>query len=31
MNAVFDAADEFGDGAKWEDDATVVVLKRLAE
>jgi len=31
MNAVFDAADEFGDKAKWEDDATVVVLKRLAE
>jgi phosphoserine phosphatase RsbU/P len=29
LNAVFDASDKFGDGAKWQDDATVVVLKRL--
>lgn len=28
LNAVFSAADEFGHNAKWQDDATVVVLKR---
>jgi len=30
LERVFDAAAAFGDGAPWEDDATVVVVKRIA-
>ncbi len=29
LDTVFNAVLEFGDGAKWEDDATLVVVKRL--
>ena len=30
LEAVFDAASAFGDGGPWEDDATIVVVKRTA-
>ncbi len=29
LNAIFIAADTFGDNKKWKDDATVVVIKRI--
>ncbi len=29
LQAIFDAVFEFGEGEKWEDDATLVVVKRL--
>jgi sigma-B regulation protein RsbU (phosphoserine phosphatase) len=28
LHSIFEAADQFGKGKKWEDDATVVVIKR---
>ncbi len=28
LNVIFQTADEFGNMSKWEDDATVVVIKR---
>ncbi len=31
VNVIFESAFTFGHGAQWEDDATVVVLKRLLE
>jgi sigma-B regulation protein RsbU (phosphoserine phosphatase) len=31
LDRVFAAALDFGDGRPWEDDATVVVVRRLAE
>jgi sigma-B regulation protein RsbU (phosphoserine phosphatase) len=30
LEAIFDAAESFGGGRSWEDDATVVVVRRLA-
>ena len=30
LERVFDAAAAFGDGGPWEDDATIVVVKRTA-
>ena len=29
LNSIFRAANDFGKGKKWKDDATVVVIKRL--
>ena len=31
IDLIFDAVFEFGDNEKWEDDATIVVIKRLSE
>jgi sigma-B regulation protein RsbU (phosphoserine phosphatase) len=31
LDAIFNTVFEFGNGAKWEDDATVVVIKRASE
>jgi sigma-B regulation protein RsbU (phosphoserine phosphatase) len=31
LDLIFDTAFQFGKGANWEDDATVVVIKRVAE
>ena len=31
LDLVFDTVFQYGNGAKWEDDATVVVIKRVAE
>jgi sigma-B regulation protein RsbU (phosphoserine phosphatase) len=31
LDSLFDASAKWGDGRPWEDDATIVVLKRLAE
>jgi sigma-B regulation protein RsbU (phosphoserine phosphatase) len=31
IDAIFNAVFEFGGGEKWEDDATLVVVKRLAD
>ena len=30
LNAIFQAANEFGNMSKWKDDATAVVIKRIA-
>jgi sigma-B regulation protein RsbU (phosphoserine phosphatase) len=30
LDLIFDTVLQFGNGAKWEDDATVVVIKRMA-
>ena len=29
LNLVFESSHRFGNGKKWEDDATVVVIKRI--
>lgn len=29
MNLIFEASHDFGDGKKWEDDATIAVIKKL--